>query len=146
MHRTSAGWRVGGTELGDLTSAMVLADLIAAEEQASEHPGGRPPGRPPRAPDGAGEAERLRVTVAQLEHALNTRVVVEQAIGVVTERHRVSPRDAFERLRQVARSGGRRVAEVAGDVVTSATNPLVPLPAELARPQPGGGGAARRRR
>jgi hypothetical protein len=73
------------------------------------------------------------VTVAQLEHALAARVRVEQAIGVLAERHRL--RQAFDLLRRVARSAGRRVNEVAESVVDSASNPLLPLPEELARKQ-----------
>src|SRR5262249_6031404 len=37
--RTKDGWRVGGAELPDLTSAMVLADLLSAELAAA---GGAP--------------------------------------------------------------------------------------------------------
>ena len=73
------------------------------------------------------------MTVAQLEHALAARVRVEQAIGVLAERHRLRPRQAFELLRTVARSGGRRVIEIAQTVVDSAANPRLPLPGELAR-------------
>ena len=75
-------------------------------------------------------------TVAQLEHALTARVRVEQAIGVLAERHRLRPRQAFDLLRKVARSGGRRVIELAENVVDSASNPLLALPEELARKQP----------
>ncbi|MQA94987.1 MAG: ANTAR domain-containing protein [Streptosporangiales bacterium] len=127
IRRTPAGWRVCGEDVPDLASAMVLADLLAAELPPAE--------RPPRAPDDAGELDRLRVTVQQLEHALTARVIVEQAIGILAERQRSTPRRAFERLRQAARSRGRRVADLAGDVVASATNPLLPLPSELSRPQ-----------
>jgi hypothetical protein len=74
--------------------------------------------------------------VAQLEHALAARVRVEQAIGVLAERNRLRPRQAFDLLRSAARSSGRRVIEIAEDVVDSASNPLLPLPAELARKQP----------
>ena len=91
---------------------------------------------------GSGEAERLAVTVAQLEHALSSRVTVEQAIGVLAERHRRRPREAFDLLRRAARSRGRRVTEIAQDVVASTANPLLQLPEELARalpePQPRG--------
>ena len=79
------------------------------------------------------EAERLAVTVAQLEHALASRVRVEQAIGVLAERHRLRPREAFDLLRQAARSRGSRVTEMAQDVVESAANPLLRLPDELSR-------------
>ena len=84
--------------------------------------------------DAAAEAARLRVTVAQLEHALATRVRVEQAIGIVSERRRVPARQAFELLRTVARADGTRLAELAARVVDSAVNPLLTLPEELARP------------
>jgi len=82
--------------------------------------------------EGDGTA-RLAVTVAQLEHALTARVRVEQAIGVLAERHRLRPRQAFDLLRKVARSGGRRVTEIAETVVDSASNPSLALPGELAR-------------
>ncbi|HXZ75534.1 MAG TPA: ANTAR domain-containing protein, partial [Streptosporangiaceae bacterium] len=133
--RTPTGWRVGDEEVSDLTSAMVLADLLAAELPAEAPP---TPGRSgaPRRRDEAEQADarQLRETVAQLEHALTVRVRVEQAIGVLAERHRLRPRQAFELLRSAARSRGRRVLEVAGEVVDSASNPLLRLPEELAKP------------
>ena len=133
--RTATGWRVGDEEVSDLTSAMVLADLLAAELPAEGPP---TPGSPaasrrqdePEPPD----VRQLQETVAQLEHALTVRVRVEQAIGVLAERHRLRPRQAFELLRSAARSRGRRVLEVAGEVVDSASNPLLRLPEELAKP------------
>jgi hypothetical protein len=133
--RTPTGWRVGDEEVSDLTSAMVLADLLAAELPAEAPP---TPGHPagPRRRDEAEQpdARQLQETVAQLEHALTVRVRVEQAIGVLAERHRLRPRQAFELLRSAARSRGRRVLEVAGEVVDSASNPLLRLPEELAKP------------
>ncbi len=89
VRRTREGWRVGSADVPDLTSAMVLADLLAAELSASE---------PAKA----------------------------------------SARQAFEQLRAAARSRGRRVIDIATDVVASATNPLLQLPDELSRPRPGG--------
>ncbi len=128
VRRTRNGWRVDGCEeMPDLVSAMVLADLLAGETGA-RRPRSQAPGR---APEGASEVERLRHTIAQLEHALHSRVVVEQAIGVLAERHTMVPRKAFELLRSSARSRGRKVAELARDVVESSTSPLVTLPDEL---------------
>ena len=124
IRRTPTGWRVGSAEEEDLTSAMVLADLLAGDVAAG--------GRPPRANDNGDEMERLRVAVGQLEHALAARVVVEQAIGVLAERQHLAPRAAFERLRKAARSRGRKVHELAKQVVASSTDPAVPLPPELA--------------
>ncbi len=118
------GWTVGEEPTGDLTSAMVLADLLAGELE--------PGARPPRSDAPVDEVGQLRLSVKQLEHALAARVVVEQAIGVLTERQHSSPREAFERLRKVARSRGRRVHDLAKEVVMSASQPGVPLPPELA--------------
>ena len=144
VRRTKDGWRVGGAELPDLTSAMVLADLLAAELAASEPAATSPSARAnqaagsDKAKESASiETNRLRTTIGQLEHALMARVRVEQAIGVLAERHRIQPRQAFEQLRQAARSRGRRVIDIATDVVASATNPLLQLPDELSRPRTG---------
>jgi hypothetical protein len=129
---------VGDEEVSDLTSAMVLADLLAAELPAEGPP---TPGSAAAPPDSSEPAEaapadnqQLQETVAQLEHALTVRVRVEQAIGVLAERHRLRPRQAFELLRSAARARGRRVLEVAGEVVDSASNPLLRIPEELAKP------------
>ena len=125
IRRSPGGaWEVGGTPTDDLTSAMVLADLLASELT--------PGGRPARNDQALDELGQLRLSVKQLEHALAARVVVEQAIGVLTERQGSSPRNAFERLRKTARSRGRKVHDLAREVVMSANDPAVPLPPELA--------------
>ena len=124
IRRGPTGWAVGDQETGDLTSAMVLADLLASDLT--------PGSRPPKGDAPLDEVGQLRMSVKQLEHALAARVVVEQAIGVLTERQRSSPRQAFERLRKVARSRGRKVHDLSREIVMSATDPGVPLPPELA--------------
>jgi hypothetical protein len=130
IRRTSTGWRVEGTfpalptdTVDDLGHALTLADLLAE--------GAVPGPRPPRPADGLDEVTRLRASVRQLEHALASRVVVEQAIGVLTERWHVAPRDAFEQLRRVTRSHGLRIHDLAKLVIESSTDPDVGLPAEL---------------
>lgn len=60
------------------------------------------------------ESTRL---ASQLQRALDTRVVIEQAKGMLAERHGESPRDAFERLRREARGTNRAVREVANAVI-----------------------------
>jgi hypothetical protein len=164
VRRTADGWRVGDDELPDLTCAMVLADLIAAELPTDIQPaipadppvpaaagsrnrssrrdprsqrGPRPAERAAAGESVAEEAHRLRTTVDQLEHALTARIRIEQAIGVLAERHRIRPRQAFEQLRSAARNRGRRVIDIATDVVASASNPLLQLPEELARQRTG---------
>jgi len=116
----------------DLGHALILADLLGE---------GTVPGpRPPRPPGDLDEVTRLRASVRQLEHALASRVVVEQAIGVLSERWRAAPRDAFEQLRRVTRSHGLRIHELAKLVIESSTDSNVGLPAELAPVQPGADG------
>ena len=64
------------------------------------------------------QAEQKSELVDQLQGALDTRAVVEQAKGVLMARHGESPRAAFERLRAQARRERRKVAEVAREIVT----------------------------
>jgi ANTAR domain len=68
----------------------------------------------------------------QLQVALEQRVVIEQAKGALMEREGVDAAIAFERLRSVARSRQRTVAEVAGDVLAGV--PLPSRPAEGIHP------------
>jgi hypothetical protein len=105
---------------------MVLADLLSGDLDT--------PQRPRRGDDARSEVEQLRVAVTQLEHALTARVVIEQAIGVLAERHGVPTREAFERLRRAARSRGKRVHDLARLVIASTSDPGVQLPKELAGP------------
>jgi hypothetical protein len=122
-----------GPSAADYQTRFPEATAVLQEVFASP-PGPDGPPAPPGPAAGQGEAARLAVTVAQLEHALAARVRVEQAIGVLAERHRLRPRQAFELLRSVARAQGRRVLEMATEVVESATNPLLRIPEELAKP------------
>jgi GAF domain-containing protein len=64
-------------------------------------------------------SERGRIAV-ELQGALDSRVVIEQAKGVLVGRHGLSPRRAFERLRGMARDQRRPLAEVATEVVDAA--------------------------
>jgi hypothetical protein len=142
VRRTKDGWRVGGSELPDLTSAMALADLLSEETIANPTAAAEESAEPAEPPV---ETRRLRATIRQLEHALTARIRVEQAIGVLAERHRIQPRQAFEQLRAAARCRGKRVIDIATDVVASATNPLLQLPDELSRPRSAGRRAPRSR-
>src|SRR5215472_12697205 len=70
VRRTKDGWRVGGAELSDLTSAMVLADLLSAELAASTggEPGeaeAGPAGTKPR--PGARQADRAGSGAAETD-------------------------------------------------------------------------------
>lgn len=66
------------------------------------------------------QAQRNEETVRQLEHALEHRVVIERAVGVLMERHGLTALDAFERLRGDARRSRRRAADIADEIVAGA--------------------------
>ncbi|MEU6847121.1 GAF and ANTAR domain-containing protein [Streptomyces sp. NPDC046716] len=62
------------------------------------------------------EVERNRSLVAQLDHALTSRVVIEQAKGMLSVRRGVSVDEAFTLLRGYARSHRRKITEIAADI------------------------------
>lgn len=73
---------------------------------------------------------------AQLRHALESRIVIEQAKGMLAERLRLSLDDAFAVLRRAARSNGTKLHGVAQRVVEEPETPaevLAALAAHLGR-------------
>lgn len=65
-------------------------------------------------------AIEAQVINEQLSHALNSRIVIEQAKGVVAERSGLDMTEAFAVLRTTARSENRRLVDVAREVVERA--------------------------
>jgi hypothetical protein len=68
---------------------------------------------------------RSSMVAEQLQHALNSRVVIEQAKGVIAERQGLNMDGAFEALRTFARNHNRKLTDVAlavvgGDLVLAA--------------------------
>jgi GAF domain-containing protein len=57
---------------------------------------------------------------AQLQSALNSRRIIEQAKGVLMGRHGISARAAYEQLRGQARAERRKLAAVCAEVVEKA--------------------------
>jgi GAF domain-containing protein len=66
-------------------------------------------------------ADARSTVVQQLQHALDHRVTIERAIGVVMARRGVDATLAFQHLRQRARNERRPVREIADEVLTSIT-------------------------
>ncbi|MFI5803535.1 ANTAR domain-containing protein [Streptomyces sp. NPDC051561] len=64
-----------------------------------------------------------RLTAIQLRTALDSRIVIEQAKGVLAARLGVTVDEAFNVLRRYARSNGRRLTEVAREVVEAGLVP-----------------------
>ena len=61
---------------------------------------------------------RGEVLTGQLQGALNSRIVIEQAKGIVAQARGVSPDAAFTLIRDFARRNNRRLSEVADTIVT----------------------------
>lgn len=59
---------------------------------------------------------QAELLTTQLQTALNSRVTIEQAKGVLAERHQITVDQAFALLREYARSHNRLLSEVAHDV------------------------------
>jgi len=78
------------------------------------------------------EVESLRAERDQLAQALESRIVIEQAKGVLAERYGLTVDDAFLLLRASARSARVKIHELATQVVVSRDTPQAIL-AGLAR-------------
>jgi ANTAR domain-containing protein/GAF domain-containing protein len=66
-----------------------------------------------------GSLRQQEVLAQQLQGALNSRVIIEQAKGFIAERQGVSLPEAFDYLRATARASQRPIADVALEVVTA---------------------------
>jgi GAF domain-containing protein len=88
----------GGMPQADVDAAQALADVatIAILSHRAAH--------------------ESRVVNAQLDGALNSRIVIEQAKGVVAERMGLGMEPAFDTLRNHARNNNLRLTDVARDV------------------------------
>lgn len=90
----------------EFTSARILADL-AAGYLINTHL--------------LGQAQTL---AAQLQHALDSRVIIEQAKGALSARHGMTPDAAFEVMRSYARGSRIKLPQIAHDVITGQVDPL----------------------
>ena len=84
---------------------------------------------------------RQEVLAEQLQLALNSRIVIEQAKGIIAERSNVEMGEAFDLLRRAARASRRTLDDVASDVTLGRITSLdvEPLQSRRAMPRPGDG-------
>jgi GAF domain-containing protein len=69
------------------------------------------------------QSEEKTGLALQLQGALDSRQVIEQAKGVLMERHSLPARTAYDRLRAQARTERRKLGLVCAEVVASASRP-----------------------
>jgi GAF domain-containing protein len=69
------------------------------------------------------QGERQSELAGQLQGALDSRKVIEQAKGVLMGKNGISARDAYEQLRARARSERRKLSAVCAEIVASAERP-----------------------
>ncbi len=69
------------------------------------------------------------LVAGQLQVALNSRVIIEQAKGILAERMRVTPDQAFIVLRAYSRNNSYPLTLLAGDVISGTAEMLAGNPA-----------------
>jgi GAF domain-containing protein len=65
-----------------------------------------------------------RAFSAQLETALDSRIVIEQAKGIVAERNQVDVDVAFQQIRSFARNNNRLLSETAREIIAGELTPV----------------------
>ena len=106
----------GGLDIAELRVAQALADAatIGILQQRS--------------------VRRGEIVTGQLQAALTSRIVIEQAKGVLAERLKISTDDAFSVLRSAARSRNQLLSDLARDVASGSADAT-----QLLRQAPGEG-------
>ncbi len=87
---------------------------------------------------------RSETIAEQLQAALNSRIIIEQAKGKLAERYNLTMDQAFTLLRDHARQTNQRLTDTARELVDSATADLPPTPGDKS-PRPEGPASAGRR-
>jgi AmiR/NasT family two-component response regulator len=72
-----------------------------------------------RSDEGEEEVAFLRRTVVELQEALESRVIIEQAKGILAVNDRIAIDVAFDRLRRAARNTRQPLRDVAVEIVAA---------------------------
>src|SRR3954447_2951179 len=68
--------------------------------------------------------QKARDMADNLETALESRAVIDQAKGILVERHKLTPDQAFQLLAQVSMNANRKLRDVADHLVHTGELPL----------------------
>ena len=71
------------------------------------------------------QAERALLT-RRLEDALHSRAVIDQAVGILMERERLGPEEAFQMLRSASQTLNVKLRVIAAEILASAVGPGAP--------------------
>ena len=115
----------------------VYARRVGAFDEDSRAAGGR---FGPYAAVAAGNLhayQRARDLAGNLQAALESRAVIDQAKGVLMERLKLTPDQAFQLLAQASMSVNRKVRDVADDLVRTGELPVDARRGDRRRPGPG---------
>lgn len=61
---------------------------------------------------------------ANLERAIDSHRAIGQAVGILVERHRITPGQAFQKLRGASQARNIRLRELARRVIDTGLEPL----------------------
>lgn len=101
----------GGLSRSDVALAQALADVASIaiiQDQSTRH---------------------RAIREGQLRHALDSRIAIEQAKGIIAERNRLDMDDAFKRLRTLARNSNRGLTDVAEAIIAGSVTAADVVPA-----------------
>ncbi|MFB9923166.1 GAF and ANTAR domain-containing protein [Amycolatopsis halotolerans] len=76
------------------------------------------------------------VVTEQLQHALTSRIAIEQAKGVLSQAGSIPMDEAFNRMRRYARSHGQRLSTIAENIARNVLDPADVLAYPLTPPTP----------
>ena len=91
------------------TEEMIVADLLAQAFALSV--------------DRLVSDQKAATTSADLKQAIDSHRSIGQAVGILVERYRLSPGQAFDRLRQASQNRNLKVRELAARVVETGADP-----------------------
>jgi hypothetical protein len=69
----------------------------------------------------------LLARTLQLQTALESRIVIEQAKGIIAAAEAITPDEAFQKIRRQARSERRKLHDLAAEIVSSTSKPTLEL-------------------